>query len=319
MNNRIVTSLEDLQRLYLAGDLNKSEFIARACQFHQLLWTYLPHLRNGQVKEITLSPDGIQFLIGEECTRLWAPSNEARVAPLESINFGSYEPEESNVMNILASGAKHILDVGANIGYHAIRLAIREPNSFVHAFEPLPATFQYLHRNVALNNLSDRVFVYSHALSNANGSFDFYTAPENGVNASLKNVANRLDAKRIVGLALKLDEWTTNHSVIPEYIKIDVEGAELLVLEGAKTTLANHKPRIFAELLRKWSAPFGYHPNDVLSLMSSLGYGCWGVNQSNLRFITNIDENTVETNYAFLHFNQHADIISSLGLSHGFT
>ncbi|MFN6339188.1 MAG: FkbM family methyltransferase [Cyanobacteriota bacterium] len=301
-----------MQQSFADGRISKDDFIAQANLLHQSLWNYIPHLSRSEVREIGLSRDGVQFLMGEEGVRLWALEGESRAAPLEAMNFRAYEPQETLVMNVLAADARCILDIGANIGYHALRLAIREPQARVHAFEPLPSTMEILQRNVALNSLGDRVRVYNHGLSNMNGSCDFFIAPEHGVNASLMNVAGRPNAKRVVSTILKLDEWTTNQAAKPDYIKIDVEGAELLVLQGGQETLAEHRPRVFAELLRKWSAPFGYHPNDVLDLMSSLGYGCWGVGPMGVRRILEVTESTEETNYAFLHLTDHSKTIDLL-------
>jgi len=307
-----MTPLHELQTAHREGRLSKADFIQQACQGHQALWQLLPHLRSSEVKEIRLTPDGVQFLMGAESVRLWAPAHEARVAPLEALNFGAYESEETAVMNLLAAGARCILDVGANIGYHALRLALREPQAVVYAFEPLPAALEHLQRNVALNGLGEQVRVHAHGLSKANGSFEFFIAPENGTNASLLNVAGRDDARRVVGLTLTLDDWARNTGAAPDYIKVDVEGAELLVLQGGQATLAQHRPKVFAELLRKWSAPFGYHPNDVLALMAGLGYGCWAVGPHGNRRLLEVTDDTPETNYAFLHHEAHADTIAAL-------
>lgn len=302
--------LSKLQASLRDGLLSKAKFIEKASEIHQILWLYLPHLSLSDVREILLSQEGVQFLMADG-VRLYAPASEQRVAPLEALNFQAYEPAESAVMNQLASGAQCILDVGANIGYHALRLALREPQARVHAFEPLPKAMEFLQRNVALNHLGDRVRVYSYGLSNANSGCDFFISPQHGVNASLKNVAGRPDAQRVVSATLTLDDWVRNHDAAPDYIKIDVEGAELLVLQGARETLRHHQPRIFSELLRKWSAPFGYHPNDVLSLMRSYGYGCWGVGAHGLRRISEVTDQTIETNYIFLHLEAHTKTLEN--------
>jgi FkbM family methyltransferase len=304
--------LRELQAAHREGRLSKADFIHKACQGHQSLWQFLPHLSSSEVHEIRLTPEGVQFLMGAEAVRLWAPAQEARVAPLEALNFGAYEPDETAVMNLLAADARCILDVGANIGYHALRLALREPQAVVHAFEALPAALEHLQRNVALNGLGGRVRVHSHGLSNANGSFEFFIAPENGTNASLMNVAGRDDVRRVVGLALTLDDWARNNGAAPDYIKVDVEGAELLVLQGGRATLAQHRPKVFAELLRKWSAPFGYHPNEVLTLMVTLGYGCWAIGPQSIRRLIEVTNDTPETNYAFLHHEAHAETIAAM-------
>lgn len=305
-------SLAELQKCYREGTISKAEFISEANLLHQLLWQYLPHLCQSEVTQICLTRDDVQFVMGEDNVRLWAPKAESRVAPLEALNFLAYEPVETRVMDVLAEGASCIVDVGANIGYHALRLAMREPQATVHAFEPLPQTMEYLQRNVALNSLGSRVRTYNHGLSNTNAICDFFIAPDHGVNASLMNVASRDNARRVTCSTLTMDQWASHANAIPDFIKIDVEGAELLVLQGAQDTISKSSPKIFAEMLRKWAAPFGYHPNDVISFMATLGYACWGVGMDGVHQIALVTDQTVETNYVFLHPEHHAVTISRL-------
>lgn len=308
-------TLAELQAAHRAGTLAKADFIAQACALHQPLWAYRDLFSDDGVRELRVTPRGVQFLMGEEAVWIEAPAGEARVAPLETLNFGgAYEAAESRAMNLLAAGSRCILDVGANLGIHALRLAVREPQSTVHAFEPLPQSFEFLSRNIALNGLGDRVRAHGFGLSRENGSFHFHIAPENGTNASLLNVAERADARRVVGLTLTLDDWARNTGAAPDYLKVDVEGAELWVFEGGAQTLERHRPRVFCELLRKWSAPFGYHPNDVLRFFARLGYGCWAVSDAGVRELLEVTDETVETNYAFLHREAHRETIGLLEL-----
>lgn len=54
-------------------------------------------------------------------------------------------------------------------------------------------------------------------------------------------------------------------------------------------------------MLRKWSAKFGYHPNDIIDLFASVGYKCFVIKEDKLRKFARVDEETVGTNYFFLH------------------
>jgi hypothetical protein len=62
-------------------------------------------------------------------------------------------------------------------------------------------------------------------------------------------------------------------------------------------------------MLRKWSAKFNYHPNEIISLLGEFGYLCFAVNKERLIEIPLMDENTIETNFFFLHSEKHADKI----------
>jgi FkbM family methyltransferase len=215
-------------------------------------------------------------------------------------------------MDLLARGARQILDVGANIGWYAVRFARRMPHAHVHAFEPVPTTHAYLRRNIEINGVGAQVSPHPLGLSETSGTMEFFVSPTNGTNASLLNVANASDARSVSAQVSTLDAWAAEHAVVPDFIKCDVEGAELLVFRGARQTLARHRPAVFAELLRKWSRPFGYHPNDMLRYFAELGYQCFAVGAQGVHRITEVTEETVETNFAFLHPQAHADAMAAL-------
>lgn len=305
-------SIQSLKDQFAAGELGKPEFIQQALQVHRHLFDYVGITQRTGVREIRIAEDGVRFRIGEDDIWLYAPPNEGRVAPIEVMNFDYYEPEETRVMDLLSEGAAQIFDVGANIGWYATRFAKRQPSSRVHAFEPLPVNHAYLQRNIAINGVADRVSSYNYGLSDTSGSFDFFIAPACGTNASLLNVAAATDARKVVGLTLTLDQWCSNQQVKPDFIKCDVEGAELLVFRGGHQTLSNYRPVVFAELLRKWSKPFGYHPNDMLAYFNELGYECFAVGQSGVRHIDAVTDETPETNYAFLHRVKHTELARKL-------
>ncbi len=326
-------TFQTLKQQFHAGLVNKPDFIAQALQqHHQTLFDYVAVTRSTDVREIHISAAGVRFCIAEPgqgavdqaASGVWlhCPADEARVAPIEVMNFEHYEPDETRVMDLLAASARQILDVGANIGWYAVRFAQRQPQAQVHAFEPMPTAYAYLQRNVAANGVAGRVVIYNHGLSSSSGAVNFFISPKSGTNASLLNVAGAQDARSVVGLTLTLDDWVANHGITPDFIKCDVEGAELLVMRGGGQTLARHKPVIFTELLRKWSLPFGYHPNDMLTYLADLGYRCWAVGPNGVRRIEQVTDDTVETNYAFLHAQAHAVLIAQLntlqpGAGHG--
>jgi FkbM family methyltransferase len=294
-----------LRTRFQQGLIQKQEHIDTCMETHRNLFEYVSLTKDTDIKSITISENGVCFTAGKDDFVVYAPSDEPRVAPIEILNFGSYEPHETKVMNRLMSGSRQILDIGANIGWHSIRFAIREPMANVHAFEPIPKNFAFLSRNIAANGLGQRVRTYNYGLSEKTGAVDFYLAPARCTNASLRNLAQDANAHSIRGLTLKLDDWCENYQVRPDFIKCDVEGAEFLVFKGAENCLSTFKPVLFTELLRKWSAPFGYHPNDVLSFFQNLGYCCYAVGNDGLQEIDRITDGTVETNFVFLHNEAH--------------
>jgi hypothetical protein len=94
-----------------------------------------------------------------------------------------------------------------------------------------------------------------------------------------------------------------------DFIKCDCEGAELLVFKGAKNVIYADKPIVFTEMLRKWSAKFGYHPNDIINFFGELGYSCFYSNLDKLAQIDEVNDSTIETNFIFLHRGKHKSVI----------
>ena len=73
----------------------------------------------------------------------------------------------------LVSDGDVILDVGANMGWYSINLALTHRSAKIHAFEPIPTTYHWLGKNVEINGLSN-VEIHNFGLSNKVGTFDFF-------------------------------------------------------------------------------------------------------------------------------------------------
>jgi hypothetical protein len=87
---------------------------------------------------------------------------------------------------------------------------------------------------------------------------------------SWKNLA-RLDSFEC--LAIRLDDYSEKTNINRlDFIKCDVEGAELLALRGATEILKKYKPLVFLEVCNEWTKDFHYSPADIVSFLSSLGY-----------------------------------------------
>jgi hypothetical protein len=105
---------------------------------------------------------------------------------------------------------------------------------------------------------------------------------------------------------MPLDDILGAHGASADVLKLDIEGAELFALRGASNVLRVNRPIVFCEMLRKLARPFGYHPNDIIGLMRDLGYDCYYAEASRLVGFDVMDDETVETNFYFLHRDAHA-------------
>jgi FkbM family methyltransferase len=151
-----------------------------------------------------------------------------------------YEEEELQIIARYFNGGI-FLDVGANVGNHALYAAKFLNATKVIAIEPNPAAYLILRCNIALNNVQSVVMHYGVGLSNMPSR------------ASQKTQVDNLSGTRLIpdqhGGSLELvrgDDLLHGQPV--DFIKVDTEGMEMRVLAGLTQTLANHHPPIFVEV-----------------------------------------------------------------------
>jgi FkbM family methyltransferase len=292
--------LSELREAFKSESLSKTEYIHRASLIHDQLYDYSEVLKDNEINEIRIRPGEVEFIVGKLNLSIFCPRGESRYAPLEILNFGSYEPFESKILEILCLNANTIIDIGANIGWFTINFAALNPSSVIYAFEPLPLAHTFLELNVAVNKFENRIRIESLALSDKRGLQQFVQPVTNSTNSSFVNVANSENVVFHQVETTSVDEYFSNSTLTIDLIKCDVEGAELQVFLGASNTLKTYKPAIFTEILRKWSGAFGNHPNDLIQLLKSIGYTCFEVNKESLQEIEYVSEQTIATNFLFL-------------------
>jgi FkbM family methyltransferase len=157
------------------------------------------------------------------------------------------------------------VDVGANIGYLTIVAAMAVgPKGKVFSFEANPRIFEYLKRNVALNGLSN-VTMRNCALGKTNGTADLLECPGDD---SQSCVAHGKGAIAIPMISL---DDALPHERTVALLKIDVEGYEKFVLEGARHLLSSVMCVYFECATQNFSR-YGYHCGSLLSLLERAGF-----------------------------------------------
>lgn len=186
-----------------------------------------------------------------------------------SLYFDSFEFTTQKIIRKHLALGYTFIDIGANIGYYSLLAnQIVGKNGRVIAFEPNPVTIERIKKNIALNNASN-VELVEVALSNKVGKVQlFCPVDETHGFTSMKNHgwenANCYDVS-----TQPLDEIIPKDVTRIDLIKIDVEGAELLVFQGASKTIREFKPKIILELNEKAALNFGYDILDVVKLLIS--------------------------------------------------
>lgn len=167
----------------------------------------------------------------------WIVSSSVR-----SCVLGTYEKDKlAQVVTFLPKGGV-FYDIGAQAGYHAV-LAAKRAGSLgtVYAFEPLPRNQSYLRKNLALNGIGNTTMIPA-AVSDRDGELCFDPGP--GFMAG--HISDGSDGIRVK--ALTLDYWQqSEHARPPDLMKIDVEGAEVRVLTGARRLITEHRPIILID------------------------------------------------------------------------
>ncbi|UGQ46608.1 FkbM family methyltransferase [Massilia endophytica] len=302
-------SVTDTLTQFQEGKIDKPTFIKTMYEAHHaVFFDYAAYLPRTNVKKIEVEDGRVIMTSRDRGIRIACTPGDYRVAPMETLNFFDYEKEESDMMEKLVADGDNFFDIGANIGWYSINIAASRRATTVYAFEPIPDTYERLQTNLALNATSN-IKPFNFGLSDQPGEFTFYYPAEGSGNASAVNLTGRGDVRTAQCTVRTLDAFAEETGVRVDFIKCDVEGAELLVFKGGHATIARDKPIVLAEILRKWSAQFGYSPNEIFTLFRALGYEAYTSNGGRLQPFGTMDENTIPTNFFFLHREKHAELL----------
>jgi FkbM family methyltransferase len=300
-------SILQLRREYEAGAITKHQFIHQTYSFHRQLFDYVSFVRDTNVRAIEITEEGVVLDLRDPPIRMYCPPGDERHIALETLNLKTYETGEFDMVCRLFEGG-NFFDIGANAGYYSLGIASRFPSASISAFEPVPASYGQLCRNIALNGVSN-ITAHNIGLSDHGGELTFYHDASVSAATSSARPERGGDAQEIVSRMDTLDDFVTASQCEPDFIKCDVEGAELFVFLGGRGLLERRRPVVFAEMLRKWALRFGYHPNDIIRLFTGLGYGCYSILDEGLLPVPEVTEATVETNFFFLHERQHGPLL----------
>lgn len=302
--------LDKLKKTYLNNQIPKAHYIEKMFRIHKYLYDYSQFIKDTDIEKIEISDNSVVMMTREKI-KIICDKNDRRIVPMEILNFGSYEKEETRMFLSLLDNGSYVFDIGANFGWYSLLFSKYFKNAKIFAFEPIKRTFNYLKLNIKLNNASN-IKPFNLGFSDKNGEGVFYFRTAESASASLADLKEDRRAKRVVCKMARLDDFVRSKKLKVDLIKCDVEGSELLVFKGGREVITKNKPIIFAEMLRKWSAKFNYHPNEIISLLKSIGYECFTAKGGLLKKLAKMTDETVETNFFFLHLIKHGSKIKQL-------
>jgi FkbM family methyltransferase len=150
-----------------------------------------------------------------------------------------------------------VIELGGHIGYVSVYLAtLVGPSGRVFVFEPAPANLRYLEQNTAA---LPQVEIVRAAATDVSGPVSFFVEGLTGMNSTLvpdyeiftKNAQTAFSNERYERIeveAVTVDQFIVDRGIAPDFIKIDIEGAELSALRGMTTYLAEHRPVLMVEV-----------------------------------------------------------------------
>ncbi len=220
---------------------------------------------------------------------------------IRAIN-NNYE-KELTIIDRFSDKSKNALDIGVYRGVYSLKLS--QNFNQIHSFEPNPLLFPYL--NINLKKIIKNINLYNLALSNKSGETEL-KLPVRSKSIFKENIEELYqlgaasihpknefeDFKKVRVKIDKLDNISINNI---GFMKIDVEGHELEVIEGAKETITKDKPILLIEIEKRHSK----RPvEETIAKICNLNYECFFVKDKELIPVEKLNDKNLENNFFFL-------------------
>ena len=212
------------------------------------------------------------------------------------------EQEINLVKKFIKSGTDSI-DVGVYRGVYSYEMS--KYSEKVHSFEPNPIIFKYINKN--LKKFIKNIHLYNFALSNQNKTINLKIPIRNSNSnkeifeeyyemgkATIHNENNFENYENFEIQAKKIDELSFDNKI--SFIKIDVEGHELEVIEGAKNTIKRDKPVLLVEIEKQYTKK---EVAESINFINSLGYKSYFFNKKDLKSTTELNNLDLFNNFIF--------------------
>ena len=198
--------------------------------------------------------------------------------------YRNIEPHFQQILSKYINKGDTVFDIGANIGYVSTAMSkLVGQDGKVFAFEAVPMTAKAFTENIKLNNCTN-IQLIQKALSDKVGKATF-RIPNGGENHSMASMMWHKSDDDTINVAVDtivIDQDEKLKQITPSFIKIDVEGAEGLVVKGMQELITKSSPVIFIECSKAGR-------NVVWEIMKKLNYSCF-LSHDLSNEITNFDK-----------------------------
>lgn len=236
----------------------------------------------------------------------------------ESVFFlGEYEPAVTDVIASVVRKNDVCLDIGANFGWYTTLLSRLCSNGEVHAFEPMPDIFSELEQNRKLAGEPENVHLNNLALGDENRLIDLYRFTDLSSGFSSFSADGKNNFQTFSVPMITLDSYLTDKKISDiNFVKLDIEGAELMFLRGAAKLFEQPLPPIImAEMALATTKGFGYLPNDLIEFIRRhADYNFFALNDfdGTLREINGFDPDEIGANVLCVPTNSDSTKLENL-------
>jgi FkbM family methyltransferase len=199
--------------------------------------------------------------------------------------LGQYESIAALELLCTAGSARIAYDVGAHVGYMTLVLAESvNDGGIVFAFEPVPINYALIEKLIFLNGLNGKVRLVPLALGDTIGQQRMVVWESSLMNQlEIAAIGKKIGGRATINTAIStLDSFVLDQSnPPPDLIKIDVEGAEAMVIAGAMQTLQRFSPKLLLEIHGPGNAGRTY------DLLEGMNYDWWWLKRAGSEKILN--------------------------------
>ena len=193
--------------------------------------------------------------------------------------YNYYEKNETGYWKKIATTSRNILDIGGNVGYYSLLAApLVRNDGRVFMFEPVGINMERAKANIGLSNFSN-IQCIKKAVSSQACSIRIRIADNNnlGMSGMAESINYGGEDEEVEGITL--DQFVKDNKLdCVDLIKVDVEGAEPLVLKGGQELLGRCSPIIMMEVCLETLDRLGFCLNDVYGPLTNLGYMAYLIN-----------------------------------------
>jgi FkbM family methyltransferase len=178
----------------------------------------------------------------------------------------------------LTKHSTHVFDIGANVGYTGLLAAVNEKTQSILLVDPNPLALSWAAKNLILNNFEHKCRFFNAFVSDSIGEkIKFYAVGSGQAGSMFKGHSETAAALNTYFMVktVTLDYLSDYFNILPDFVKVDVEGAESFVLQGAKQLAAKNQTRFMVEMHSPPELPMVENATKVLAWCVENNYTAW--------------------------------------------